>query len=533
MTLSMRFCGAARTVTGSCYWLQTPTARFLVDCGMFQGPKTLRALNYEKFPFTPSGIDFVLQTHAHIDHSGLLPKLYRDGFRGPVHMTRGTRDLLAFMLPDSGFIQEMEVEQLNRRNQRRGRPVVTPIYTQRDAYACQERFETIEYEVWREVAPGVRVRYWNAGHILGSASIELELETGREDPPKLRMLFSGDIGPDQKLFHPDPEASSDFDFVVCESTYGGRPRARHSAAERRSILAREVREALLAGGNLLIPSFAVERTQELLADLSLAQDAGDIGPAPVFLDSPMAIKATETFERHASELEGLREQPHLIDNPNIHFTETVDESKAINRIHSGAIIMAASGMCDAGRIRHHLRNHLWRADCTVLIVGYQAPGTLGRLLVDGAKQVTIQGDVIQVRARIREIDVYSGHADHGELIDWIEERAPIHRALYLTHGDAESSEALREALVARGSARDTVIVPGIDDEVDLLGAGRRPHAVARRIAPEAGSRLDWHNDAAQLLIDIREALDKAADEKARGVVIRRLRRALEDENHKH
>jgi metallo-beta-lactamase family protein len=531
MTISLRFCGAARTVTGSCFWMKTPKASFLVDCGMFQGPKTLRELNYKPFPFDPKEIDFVLQTHAHIDHSGLLPKLYKAGFRGPVHMTRGTRDLLAFMLPDSGFIQEMEVEQLNRRNLRRGRPAVKPIYTQSDAFECQKNFKPVEYEAWQSVADGVRIRLWNAGHILGSASIELELETGRDDPKVLRMLFSGDIGPDHKLFHPDPDAASDFDYVVCESTYGGRSRTRHSEEERRLILAKEVRAALQAGGNLIIPSFAVERTQELLADLTLLQDSGAIDRAPIFLDSPMAIKATETFERHASELESLRERPHLISNPNIRFTETVDESKAINRIHSGAIILAASGMCDAGRIRHHLKNHLWRKDCTVLIVGYQAPGTLGRLLVDGTDQITIQGDPIKVRARIREIDVYSGHADHGELVDWIEERRPIHQALYLAHGDEERSGALREALVRRGFDEDKIVIPGIDDLVDLVDgeAGPRPHPIARRIEPEIAGRPDWHNDATQLLLDIREQLDQAADEKTRNVVIRRLRRALVDE----
>lgn len=530
MTFTMRFCGAAGTVTGSCYWLQTPGASFLVDCGMFQGNKTLRALNYDPFPFEASQIDFVLQTHAHIDHSGLLPKLHKAGFRGPVHMTSGTRDLLSFMLPDSGFIQEMEVEQLNRRNARRGKPQVTPIYTQQDAHACLDLFRSVDYERWKEPAPGIRFRLWNAGHILGSASIELEIAQGDGEAP-IRLLFSGDIGPDRKLFHPDPQAASGFDYVICESTYGGRPRPRRTEEERREILAHEVRAALQAGGNLLIPAFAVERTQELLADLTLLEESGAIDHAPIFLDSPLAIRATEVFERHAHELEDLKHQPHLIDNPNIRFTETADESKAINRIRGGAIIMAASGMCDAGRIRHHLKHHLWRPDSTVLLVGYQAPGSLGRLLADGAAEVTIQGDPIRVRARIREIDVYSGHADHGELVEWIDERMPIRRGLILTHGDPEGGEALRTAVVAKGFDADHVLLPQIDDILDLATAALEPadghHP--RRVAPETANRPDWHNDTAQLLLDIRAQIDQAADERAKKVVIRKLRRALEEE----
>ncbi|WP_321335361.1 MBL fold metallo-hydrolase [Breoghania sp.] len=530
MPLTMRFCGAAGTVTGSCYWLRTQNSSFLIDCGMFQGNKTLQALNYEPFPFDAARIDFVLQTHAHIDHSGLLPKLYKEGFRGPIRATSGTADLLSYMLPDSAFIQEMETEQLNRRNSRRGKPQVEPAYTREDAAECLELFRCVEYERWVDVAPGIRFRMWNAGHILGSASIELEVaDAGRAAP--LRLLFSGDIGPDHKLFHPDPEASSNFDYVICESTYGGRPRERRNAEQRREILAREVRDALQAGGNLLIPSFAVERTQELLADLTLLQESGAINHAPIFLDSPLAIRATEVFEQHAHELEELSKQPHLIDNPNIRFTETVEESKAINRIRGGAIILAASGMCDAGRIRHHLLQHLWRPDSTVLLVGYQAPGTMGRMLSEGKAQVTIQGNPIRVRARIREIDVYSGHADHGELVEWIDERKPI-GCLLLTHGDPEASKALREAVIAKGMEVDKVLLPQIDDCYDfeagrlVPSVNRKP--VTRRVEPDAIIRPDWHNDAAQLLLDIRAQIDGAADERAKKVVIRHLRRALEE-----
>ena len=417
MTITLRFCGATRTVTGSCFWVSTPKCNFLVDCGLFQGHKTLKELNYRPFPFDPSHIDFVLQTHAHIDHAGLLPKLWRSGFTGPVIMTRGTKDLLSFMLPDSGHIQEMDVENLNRRYARRGKAQVAPIYTQEDAEACQDNFRTVEYSTWIEVGEGVRARYWNAGHILGSASIEIEIATGRNDQRLLRLLFSGDIGPEHKLFQHDPDAPANFDYVICESTYGNRKRTRATAEERRALLAGIVKEALRADRILLVPLFAVERTQEIIADLTRLQQSGAIPPVPIFLDSPLAIRITKVFQNHARELEELDTRPSLLTNPNIRFTETADESKAIDRVTGGAIIMAASGMCDAGRIRHHLKRWLWTNKATVLLAGYQAPGTLGRLLADGVEAVTIQGDAVKVRASIVQTDLYSGHADGSELLE--------------------------------------------------------------------------------------------------------------------
>ena len=300
MAITLRFCGATRTVTGSCFVVRTPECAFLVDCGLFQGNKTLKELNYKPFPFDPTKIDFVLQTHAHIDHAGLLPRLWKSGFKGPVFMTRGTRDLLSFMLPDSGHIQEMDVENLNRRYARRDKPQVAPIYTQEDAEVCLENFRTVEYTAWVEVGKGVRARYWNAGHILGSASIEIEVATGREDQSLLRLLFSGDIGPEHKLFHPDPDAPDNFDYIICESTYGGRQRTRATADQRRDLLGRIVKEALRADRILLIPSFAVERTQELLADLTRLQQSGAVPSVPIFLNSPLAIRITKVFQRSCS-----------------------------------------------------------------------------------------------------------------------------------------------------------------------------------------------------------------------------------------
>jgi metallo-beta-lactamase family protein len=532
MTIDIKFCGAAGTVTGSCYWIRHPGGQFIVDCGLFQGAKTLKELNYGAFPFDPAKIDMALVTHAHIDHSGQLPKLVKHGFTGSIYTTAATRDLLSYMLPDSGYIQEIEVEHLNRRNAQRGRPDVTPIYTRADAEASLEAIRPVEYEQWCEFGSGVRARYWNAGHILGSASIEVEIATGNSEQRLLRLLFSGDIGPEHKLFHPDPDAPENFDYVLCESTYGGRNRPSITPEQRRAILAEEVKRALGNGnGMLLIPSFAIERTQELLADLCLLFGDGTLPKVPVFLDSPLAIRATEVFSKYLSELEDVGDRPDLFRHPNIHFTETVEASKAINRYRRSAIVLAASGMCEAGRIRHHLKQHLWRENATVLLVGYQAPGTLGSLLQSGAPAVRIQGEDIRVRAAIRKIDVYSGHADGDELIAWLKSRMPIKRAAFLTHGEDKALEAMKEGMIAAGMPEDRLFIPQLDDEI-VLGdgpTGPRLGAPPRRLPPEAVRGLDWHNDLARFSLDLREELDKAADDKHRGIILRRLRRALEED----
>lgn len=527
--MRLNFCGAAGTVTGSCYWLHNGRSRFLVDCGMFQGSKTLKELNYRAFPFDPAEIDFVLLTHAHIDHCGLIPKLVKGGFKGPVFTTQGTCDLLAYILPDSGYIQETEVMRLNRRNAQRGRKEVTPIYTKADAERSLDRLSPVDYERWCDVGDGVRARFWNAGHILGAASIEIEVATGEADRRALRLLFSGDIGPEHKLFHPDPTAPENFDYVFCEATYGGRTREDATPEHRRDILAEEIGTALARGGNLLIPAFAVERTQELLLDLTALFDAGRLPAVPVFLDSPLAIKATGVFAKHADMLNDTDGRKDLFRRPNIRFTASVEESKAIARVHGGAIIMAGSGMCDAGRIRHHLKGHLWRRDSTVLLVGYQAPGTLGGLLAQGVPAVKIMGEDIRVNAAIRRIDVYSGHADGDQLIEWVQERMPVKSAIFLTHGEAAGLNALREGLEATGVAADRIVIPQLDDVADLLGGEGQVHfrAAPRRLAPEAVGVPDWHNDLAELSLRLRDRLDEAADDKARAKLLRRVARALD------
>ena len=434
------------------------------------------------------------------------------------------------MLPDAGSIQESEVMTLNRRNAARGRDEVIPIYTQADAIASLQSFTPVEYEKWIDVIPGVRARYWNAGHLLGSASIEIECADGTTLAKPIRILASGDIGPDAKLLQPDPDAPSGFDYVISESTYGDRERPATTPSERRVRLADEVRDAATRKGALLIPAFAVERTQELIVDLVDLMERGDIPRAPIFLNSPLAIRATEVFRKHAESLDPEVDVRRLLNSSQLRFTETVDESKAIAKLTGFHIVIAASGMCDAGRIRHHLRNWLWNARATVLLVGFQAQGTLGRFLVDGARAVRIQGNEIKVAATIRTIDDYSGHADGPELARWIAERRPIGRGLFLVHGEEPAIAGLAERVSERIIPAARVFQPLLDDIYELSAAAPAPIEAARRrrLAPEAVVALDWHNDMSKLVLDINDRIEAAADDRARGVIIRRLRRALED-----
>jgi metallo-beta-lactamase family protein len=365
---------------------------------------------------------------------------------------------------------------------------------------------------------------------LGSASIEIEfMDEGNVGQP-LRILASGDVGPDAKLLETSPEAPTDFDYVISESTYGDVDRPPTTSQSRRKRLAAEVHDADAAGGALLIPAFAVERTQELIIDLVDLMQQDEIPTAPIFLDSPLAIRATDVFRQHAAELDRTIDIAGALNSPNLRFTETVNESKAIETLSGFHIIIAASGMCDAGRIRHHLKRWLWNRRATVLLVGFQARGTLGRFLVDGAKAVRIQGEEIKVAARIRQVDEYSGHADGPELARWIAARRPIRRGLFLIHGEELALSGLYARVAERILPEAKVFKPILDDVYELSTAAPTPIDVThrRRLAPEAVISLDWHNDMSKLILDINDEMERAADDRARGVVIRRLRRALED-----
>ena len=531
MAVTVTFHGACGVVTGSCFEVRTAQAAVLVDCGMFQGTKTVKSLNYGAFPFDTARINAVIVTHAHIDHCGLVPKLGRAGYKGPVITTPETSDLLTYVLPDSGYIQEVEVERLNRRNHQRGRDSIDPIYTRQDAEDSLRHIIPKGYGTWWEVAPGIRFRFWDAGHILGSASVELQVSDrgAAGDPRSMTLLFSGDIGPGDKAFQITPQAPSGVDYLFAESTYGDRLRVRHTQAQRRSILRNEIRAGLKAGGMILMPAFAVERTQELLVDLDALIDAGELPPLPIFVDSPLATKATEVFAKHlgGKNRAGKKNDPT---NPfmraNLTFVGSVDESKKLNRLRGGAIIMAGSGMCDAGRIRHHLKDNLGRADTTVLMAGYQAPGSMGHVLMSGAKMVRIHGEEIAVNARIRMLDDYSGHADQAGLKKWILDRLPVAQNIFLVHGEDVARAMLSKELQAAGISRKTIRVPVMGETVRLTAEGAKTTRVQARVDVAAVASSDWHNAYAETILSLKRNLESQKNDKARAALLNKVRGIL-------
>ncbi len=527
MTAVLKFHGAAGCVTGACALLEVKGGRVLVDCGLFQGSKTLKELNYGAFPFHARDIDAVLLTHAHIDHSGLLPKLMRAGFDGPIYATAGTRDLCAVMLPDAGGIQEMEVEFLNRRNQRRGLPEVEPIYTARDGREVMAQFRAVQLGDLVEILPDLRARWWDAGHILGSASIEVKVD-GADGGAPTRILFSGDLGPGGRDLAHDPDGPGGVDHVVMESTYGDVERGVVSTEDRRQVLAMELALAHAAGGPLLIPAFAVERTQELLVDLIDLMEKTEAPPGPIFLDSPLAIRATDVFLRHGHDGAGGNAFGSLRESRLLRFTESASESREIERVRGWHVIVAASGMCDAGRIRHHLKRLLWRPEATLLLVGYQAVGTLGSLLREGRRDVRIQGEAVRVRAAVREIDVYSGHADAPGLVRWVQARKPIGGKVFLVHGEPPNLQGLSRRLVSEGFSRQSVMVAELDQAYRLSATHAEPDKdeAAPRLARTAVSRLDWHNARSAFLSALNEKLSAADSDAERQRILETLQEGL-------
>jgi metallo-beta-lactamase family protein len=465
--IKITFHGAARVVTGSCYLVEHENVRFLVDCGLFQGNKKLKERNYGDFPFHPGSIDFVLLTHAHIDHSGLLPKLYKMGFSGPTYGTSGTVELCQVMLPDSGHIQEMEVERKNRKILRSGGKVLTPIYTALEAEQCIKYFQKVCYDQEFIPAPGIKVTMRDAGHILGSAILEISyLEQGK----KAKLVFTGDLGRSDRPIINDPTLINEADFLVMESTYGNR--FHEDFGDNKITLTKVINETFQRGGNVIIPAFAVDRTQDLLFTLHRMIQAGKIDPKSIHIDSPLAISATEIFCRHPQYydletkefMENHGECPFSL--PNLSYSRTADDSRALNEIKKGAIIISASGMADAGRIKHHLKHNLWRPECSVVFVGYQAAGTLGRRIVDGEKKVRIHGEEIAVNAQIVMLEGYSAHADQNEIMAWLADFHKIPEKIFVTHGEEEASLNLAGLIQARFH-RET-IVPYMGESYDLM-----------------------------------------------------------------
>ncbi len=515
--LTIKFHGAAGTVTGSCMELAAGERTLLVDCGLFQGSRTLESLNHGTFGFNPADIDAVVLTHAHIDHCGLLPKLAARGFDGAIWCTPATADLLEFMLADAGRIQEYEAERRNRRRDRAGEKQFTPLYTEEDALRAWRMCRPVELCEWFDPAAGFRAKFWNAGHILGSASVELEAGDAH-------VLLSGDLGPDNKAFHPDPAAPNGLDHVICESTYGNRAREKLTIEERRTQLEEVVRDAIGRGGNLVIPTFALERTQELLLDLARLADADRIPNVPIFVDSPLATRATKVFSAHVDEMEDV-DGRDIFRHPNIRYVEDSLQSMRLNSL-SGAIILAASGMCEAGRIRHHLKHNLARRESTILFVGFQAQGTLGRVIQEGARRVRISGEDINVRAQIRRIDSYSAHADRDELDDWIQARRPIAGSLFLTHGEAQATEALR-LLAQDDDPAGSVIAPRMGEKFALPAGAPAKRLETGRVDLEQLAGEDWQNEYADFMTNLKHNLSAIRSARARREALADMRRVLD------
>jgi metallo-beta-lactamase family protein len=439
--------GAAGTVTGSSFLIETPQGtRVLVDCGLFQGGRELEDRNWQEWGFDPRQIHTLFLTHAHIDHSGRIPKLVKDGFQGRIITSPPTAELCRIMLLDAAHIQEMDAEWQTRKNRRQSRGEILPLYTAEDAEASLKRLFPVERDQVVEAEPGVKARLRNAGHILGSSILELWIDTNEKEP--IKIVFSGDLGKKNQLIVKDPHEIFDADYLFMESTYGNR--LHRSLEESKEELLEAIRYASSHGEKVLIPAFAVERTQEIIYLLAEFHRAGLLPDIPVYLDSPLAIKATEIFRRNrkyydeeASAISAGGHDP--FDLPNLHFTESTRQSQAINEVSGSAIVIAGNGMATAGRIKHHLKHNLWRQGASVVIVGFQAVGTTGRKIVDGAKQVKIFGENVSVKAKVFTIGGFSAHADQKDLLEWVGHFESKPR-VFVIHGERTASEALAQKI---------------------------------------------------------------------------------------
>ena len=463
--MKIQFIGAAQEVTGSCTLLEVSDRYYLVDCGMEQGIDVFQNV---ALPIPASQVDAVFLTHAHIDHSGMLPRLYKDGFRGIIYATSATAKLADIMLRDSAHIQMSEVEWKNRKAERSGEDNLTPTYTLEDAIGAIKLFKGVSYDERITVSAGVDIRFTDIGHLLGSAAIELWLREGENEK---KIVFSGDVGNTNQPIIKDPTPVPETDYLVLESTYGSRNHERHT--DTVEAFAQLIDATLARGGNVIIPSFAIGRTQELLYAIREIKQKGMTRDTnfPVYVDSPLAIEATEIFSKcdrscFDEETNSLIDQGiDPIKFPNLRLSVTVEESKHINETPEPKVIISASGMCEAGRIRHHLKHNLWRPQNLILFVGYQAEGTLGRHLIEGAQNVRLFGEDIAVRAEIRSLKGTSGHADQTGLINWLEGFSKKPYTVFLNHGNEESISVLRDELKERGYA---VEAPFSGTEYDLV-----------------------------------------------------------------
>jgi metallo-beta-lactamase family protein len=448
MNFQLQFCGATEQVTGSLYVIRAGEHTVLLECGLIQGGRTEEKRNRDPFPVAVEEIDAVVLSHAHIDHSGRVPLLVRLGYEGPIYTQNATKALCEIMLPDSGYLNEKDAQWENKKRAKKGEEEIEPLYTRAEAEACLAQFQSVRYEEDVEIVPGLILRFHDAGHILGSAIVELEYREGNESRT---LVFSGDLGYRDAPVMESPKRLSHADAVLMESTYGDR--LHRPFAETIEELTDVFDVARAAQGNVLIPAFTVGRTQDLLYLMAEHYEEWGLRHWHIFLDSPMAIEATNAYSRYRH-LYGAKlfgPESHLPALDNFHETRSTEESMAINEIHSGAIIIAGSGMCSGGRIHHHLKNNIWRPECHLVIVGYQAHGTLGRRLVDGVEEIRLWGDNYAVRATVHTIGGLSAHADQADLLDWygaFENTPP----LYLVHGEERAQQALEKKVKARFDA---------------------------------------------------------------------------------
>ncbi|HHX73531.1 MAG TPA: MBL fold metallo-hydrolase [Firmicutes bacterium] len=484
--MKLTFCGGARTVTGSSFLLEAAGKKILLDCGMFQGGKRLRSRNYGQYPYNPAEIDYVIVSHAHIDHSGLLPRLVRDGFRGKVLATPATIDLAGVMLPDSGYIQMMETEWINRKNRRSGRPLEEPLYTVEDAEAALQFFHPVDYYTPYALSPQISLTFFDAGHILGSAITELTIADGTRTE---KIVYTGDLGKSGRPIIRDPDILEEADYLLLEGTYGSR---KHEQDEQKvELLKQVILDTVKRQGNIVVPSFAVGRTQELLYYLSRLMKNSEIPNLPIYVDSPLAISATEIFARHPECYDVqmrwlLQSGQDPFNFPETIFTRTVEESKSINELPGGAMIISASGMAEAGRIKHHLKHNLWRPESTVLFVGYQAVGTLGRRILDGVPRVRIFGEEIKVNARVVAIDGFSAHADRSELLRWLGKFRKKPKQVMLVHGEEEA--LMHFSALVEQELQLPVYIPQQLETMELL-PGRLPAAHVSDAWPKKAHEL--------------------------------------------
>lgn len=449
--MRIKFLGATTSVTGSCYLLKTEKSNILIDCGLFQGNVEIEEMNYEPFEFNPAEIDFVLLSHAHIDHSGRLPLLVKRGFRGKIFCTDATADLLDVMLKDSAYIQEKETEWKNKKNQRAGRPLALPLYTIKDAENALRHVEPALYN--QLISPGedINVVFNDAGHILGSSIIEIFV---KENGDSSKLVFSGDLGMKNKPILKDPTIIKKADFVIMESTYGNRIHGEKTAGTKNLIDV--ILKTIKRGGNAIIPSFAVGRTQELIYLINRFYEENEeyqaaLDKVKIYVDSPMATTATEVFRKNAQVFDDetkayILQGNNPLDFKNLIFTRSSEESMALNIDPEPKVVISASGMCEAGRIKHHLKHNLWNSKASIIFVGYQSVGTLGRSLLDGAEEVTIFGNKIKVEAEIHNLQGFSGHADRDGLMDWVGGFQKPPYEIFLVHGESEAKRDLAESI---------------------------------------------------------------------------------------